>query len=124
MAAMKTIWKVLLGLAVILPMGAFVTGALAASASDDPAPRQTIQIRQPDPSRTASPTPSPTRSPSPTPTGRGADDRTDDHGDDQADDHADDEVEVVTPDYDDLDDHGGDDRTDDHGGHGGGGDDD
>lgn len=88
---MSAVWKALLGLAVVLPLGAYVAGSLAASAADDPRPRHTIQIRQPDPSRPAGP--SPTRSSGP---------------------------EVVVPGYHDLgDDHGGDDHGgDDHGGRG------
>lgn len=99
---MKTLWKVLLGLALVVPMGAYVVGSLAASAADDPAPRQTIEIREPDPTRT--PTATPTKQPSPTESA------------------GDDDVEVITP-YDDLgDDHGGD-RTgsDDNRGRGGSG---
>src|SRR6478609_4007623 len=83
---MKTVWKVLLGLALVVPMGAYVVGSLAASAADEPAPRQIIQIQEPDP--TPTPTPKPTKTPTPTPPS------TDD----------DDDVEVITPDYDDFDD--------------------
>lgn len=86
---MVTIWKVLLGLVLVVPMGAYVAGSLAASAADDPAPRQTIQIREPDPTSTPTSTPSPTRTAQP------------------------DDVEVITPDYDDFDDD--DDRGDDDG---------
>jgi hypothetical protein len=110
---MKTVWKVLIGLALVVPLAAYVVGSLAASASEDRAPRHTIQIEQPAPS----PTSRPTRTP-PSPTGP-------------------DEVEVITPhyeDFDDHDDHGdddgdhGDDRDDhggddEHSGHGGGDDD-
>ena len=97
---MKTVWKVLLGLAVVIPLTAYVVGSLAASAADDPAPRHTIEIREPSPSSTPSHTPShsprPSVSPSSSPTP---------------------EVEVITPSYDDLgDDHGGDGNS----GHGGG----
>jgi hypothetical protein len=123
-ADMKTMWKVLLGLVLVVPMGAYVVGSLAASAADDPAPRQTIEIREPDP--TSTPTPAPTRTSAPTPaptsTSTSKPERTDD-------------VEVITPDYDDFDakDDSGDDdggRSDKHGddhrddrhdsGHGGG----
>jgi hypothetical protein len=106
---MRTVWKVLLGLAVVLPLGAYVAGSLAASAADDPAPRTPIELRDPGPGRTTPPAPSHTPS-------------------------ASDEPEVITPSYDDLDDdhdddhggdrhgeddHGGDDhRGDDHGGRG------
>lgn len=94
---MKTVWKVLLGLALVVPMGAYVVGSLAASASEDPAPRHTIQIEGPER------TPAPTRTPRPTPTETGG-------------------VEVITPHYDDFDDHDdhGDDDGDDSSGHGGG----
>jgi hypothetical protein len=102
---MKTVWKVLLGLALVVPLCAFVAGSLAASASDDPAQRHTIQIQEPSPTRT--PTRSPTKTPTPTASPDG-------------------DVEVITPHYDDFgDDHGGDDSSghgggDDNSGHGGG----
>src|SRR6478752_2456049 len=100
---MKTLWKVLIGLALVVPMGAYVVGSLAASAADDPAPRQTIEIREPAPSPT--PTSPPTSRPSPSKTAEPDDD----------------EVEVITPDYDDVDDNddSGDDDGDDHRGRGG-----
>src|SRR6478735_11421110 len=85
---MKTVWKILLGLALVVPVGAYVVGSLAASAADDPAPRQTIQIQEPDP--TPAPSKTPTRTPPPAPTSTESDDD-------------DDDVEVITP-YDDLDD--------------------
>jgi hypothetical protein len=94
---MKTVWKVLLGLVLVVPLGAYVAGSLAASASDDPAPRPTIQIAEPSRTPTTTPSTTPSAPVSATP--------------------EDDDVEVITPGYDDLDDdHGG----DDHGGHGGG----
>jgi hypothetical protein len=104
---MKTVWKVLAGLALVVPMGAYVVGSLAASAADDPAPRQTIQIREPAPTPTPTPRPTPTSSPSPTRTPQ-----PEESGD----------VEVITPHYDDFDDDDdrGDDDGDDHSGHGGG----
>ena len=92
---MSTVWKVLVGLALVVPVGAYVAGSIAASASDDPAPRHTITIRESDPGTTQSPSPS-------RPAERS------------------DEVEVITPGYDDLDDHGGDDHghgADDPAGH-------
>ena len=96
---MRTVWKVLLGLAVVLPLGAYVAGSLAASAADDPAPRTPIELRDPGPGRTTPPAPSHTPS-------------------------ASDEPEVITPSYDDLDDdHGGDRHGGDHGGDDHGGDD-
>src|SRR6478735_3327275 len=102
---MSTVWKVLAALALVVPMGAYVVGSLAASATDGPPPRQTIEIREstPTPTPSSTPTPEPTSTPSPT---------------------DDDEVEVITPDYDDFDedDDHGDDDGDDHSGHGRGGD--
>ncbi|QWF20617.1 hypothetical protein KM427_16735 [Nocardioides sp. LMS-CY] len=126
--AMKPVWKILIALAVVVPMGAYVAGSLAASASNDPRPRETIQIQEPDPSTTpsAKPTRKPSEPPSPTGTpGRG------DDGEDDDDDSDDDDVEVIVPDYDDFDDHDDDgdddrrgrdhdDRDDDHSGRGGG----
>src|SRR4051794_6901057 len=103
---MKTIWKVLVGLALVVPMVAYVAGSLVASAADDPAPRQTIQIQQPGP--TPTPKPRPTRTTqSPQPPVES------------------DDVEVITPEYDDFDDHDdhGDDDGGDHGDDHGGGDD-
>ena len=61
---MNTVWKVLLGLALVVPMGAYVAGSLAASASDDPAPRQTIEIREPDPTPSLGPSVRPSAKPS------------------------------------------------------------
>jgi len=99
--AMKTIWKVLLGVAVVAPMLAYVVGSLAASATEQPPPRETIQIREPDPSSSGSASPSPSPRPSAT---------------------SDDDVEVIVPDYEDSDGHDdrGDDDGGDHSGHGGG----
>lgn len=111
---MSIVWKVLVGLALALPLGAFVAGALASSA-DEPAPRETIVIQD-----------APAR-----PDDRGMgdgrrndegrpehqDDRADaDAGDDDGDGDDGDDVEVVRPEPDTVD--------DDHSGPGGGGDDD
>lgn len=110
---MKKIWKVLIGLALVVPMVAYVAGSLVASAADDPAPRDTIQIRKTEPTSSATPssrpTKTPTGTPDPTPSGSADDD----------------DVEVITPDYDDFDDHDdhGDDDGEDHSGPGGGDDD-
>jgi hypothetical protein len=97
-ATMKTLWKALLALALLVPMGAYVAGSLVASAADDPAPRSPIVIK--DPGRSATPTGTPSSSPSPS-TGVGEieldpddlDDDSDDSGrdDDHGDDHGDDE---------------------------------
>ena len=95
---MTTVWKVLGGLALVVPLGAYVVGSLAASAADDPPPRETIVIQE---SATPDPTVDPTVASTPTPTPRtpGPDTRS----------TRPDEVEVITPDYDDFDD------RDDHG---------
>ena len=120
---MRTVWKIVIVLALVLPSGAFVAGSLAASSADQPTPRHTIVIRE----DAGSPSPSA----SPRRAGSSAD---------ASDDHPDRSVEVVTPTPGDLrDDHGGtsggghgsDDSgsgsgsghsggTDDSGGHGGG----
>ena len=57
--AMRSYWKVLLGLALVLPMGAYVAGSLVASASDEPEPRNPLIIEQSGPaSGNPEPTPS------------------------------------------------------------------
>ena len=102
---MSTVVKILVTLGLVLPLGAFVAGSLAASGADDPGPRPAIVI--PDsPSRSAAPGDdrSPSRGPS-------DDSSPDDHGG----------VGVITPSPDDLDDHGDDsgrdgEAGDDHGG--------
>jgi len=130
---MRILWKVLLGLALVVPMGAYVAGALAASSADSPAPRETIVIRDNGdsstrPARPATPDPSPTAS---TSTGVGRveldPDDLDSHDDDwgREDDHVG-EDHTDDPAHDSDDDHGGD-RRDDNSGHGsddGGGQDD
>lgn len=105
-------WKILLALAVVLPLGGFVVGSLASAADDDPLPRQPIVLRE-EPTGTP-PTDGPSRTPgaSPTPDGHGGDDNDDSNADD------DDDVPVVSPrpdehDRDDRDDR--DDADDDHG---------
>lgn len=87
---MRTVWKIVLVLALVLPTGAFVAGSLAASSADRPAPRHTIVIR--DEGRSPSTAASPRHDrPSAGASGRG-----------------DGTVEVVTPTPHDLrDDHGG-----------------
>lgn len=105
---MKTLWKTLLALALLVPMAAYVAGSLVASAADDPTPRPPIVIK--DAERPASPTsdPTPTEEPyaDPGPSGVGRveldpddiDDDSDDwgrgddedHGEDHGDDHPDD----------------------------------
>jgi hypothetical protein len=95
---MSTLVKIAVALAVVLPLGAFVVGSLAASGAEDPGPRQTIVLRDPP-----SPEGRASRSATPT-TGPG------DHGG----------TRVITPSPDDLDDHGDDSGRDgsgdDHGG--------
>src|SRR3954470_1976167 len=121
---MNRVWKVLLGLALVVPMGSYVAGSLAASATDEPTPRHTIVIRDADLSHAprASRSPSPS-TPGPSSSGgvgevRVDPDDLDDDGDDWGRD-LDDPMDDAT------DDHGGDnpshDATDDHGGddHGG-----
>lgn len=108
-------WKILLALAVVLPLGGFVVGSLASAADDDPLPRQPIVLRE-EPTGTP-PTDGPSRTPgaSPTPEGHGGDDNDDSDTDD------DDDVPVVSPrpdehDRDDRDDRDdADDADDDHG---------
>ena len=86
---MRTVWKIVIVLALVLPSGAFVAGSLAASSADRPSPRHTIVIRD----DSASAPPSPRRA------GPSAQ---------RSDDHPDRSVEVVTPTPGDLrDDHGG-----------------
>ena len=69
--AMPSFWKILLGLALVLPVGAYVAGSLVASASDDPEPRNPLIIEQSGPV---------SESPNPSPAGPsdGTDDGTDD----------------------------------------------
>ncbi|WP_460822293.1 hypothetical protein [Nocardioides ungokensis] len=95
MSAMNALVKTLIALGLVLPLGAYVAGSLAAVGADDPRPHDTIVIRD-SPTRSASPDVRPSPSARSTP---------DDHG----------RPEVVTPSVHDLgDDHGGD-----RGGHGG-----
>jgi hypothetical protein len=107
---MRTLWKVFLPLALVLPLGAFVAGSLVASATDDPPVRDTIVIRESG-ATPGTPTPSP------------SDDPTRDPADDP-DDTDDGDVETVTVEPDDVDDDS-DGRSDaypgeDHSGPGGG----
>ena len=108
---MSPVWKVLIALALVVPMVAYVAGSLVASAADDPAPRETIQIREPTRRRArAGLRPRAVGHARPTPS-QPADD---------------DDVEVITPTTttSTTDDDRGDDDGDDHSGHGGGGGDD
>lgn len=112
-------WKVIVGLLLTLPLGAYITGTLVASQADMPSERAPVVLdatpsdvgsaTPPPASEPATPRPSTTRSP-------------DDDGDDDDDGRGrgrgrggDDEVEPVRPTPRDVDDDG-DDRGDDHGG--------
>jgi hypothetical protein len=118
---MSTVWKVLVGLALALPLGAFVAGALVASSADEPAPRETIVI-QDAPSHPDDRRDDGRRNDDGRPGQQGDrhddDDAGDDRGDDEGGDSGDDDVEVVRPEPDTVDD-GADDLSD----PGGGGDD-
>lgn len=98
---MRTLSKVIAGLVLVVPMGAYVAGSLAASADSNPQPRQTIEIRPADSTPTKGPSEKPSAQPSGDHSGPGR------SGDD------DDDVEVITPEYDDFDSHD-DDHDDDH----------
>ncbi|NYJ00979.1 hypothetical protein HNR19_001677 [Nocardioides thalensis] len=94
-------WKILLALAVVLPLGGFVVGSLASAADDDPLPRQPIVLREGDESQ------APSDAPSPSPGPRSGESRNGSSDDDvnDPDDH------VVSPKpYEDGDDDSGDDH--------------
>jgi len=90
---MRTLPKIIAGLVLVVPMGAYVAGSLAASADSNPQPRQTIEIHPADSTPTKGLSEKPTAQPSGDHSGPG-------RGEDD-----DDDVEVITPDYDDFDDH-------------------
>lgn len=122
---MRTLWKILVPLALVLPLGAYLAGALVTSVADDPAPRRTIVIHRsappstaPQESRATRPRhAAPTQAPAGAPTTAGAA-RTGEAADDGP-------PEVVTPSPEDLaDDHGRDEHADDRGEDDGGGGDD
>lgn len=102
---MKPLLKIVLPLAVVLPLGGFVAGSLADTDGDDPPPRTPIILREDRSGSPAEPTGDPSQRPSDRRTGQ-------DDGDDG------DDVPVITPrpveDRDDADD--ADDRDDDGGG--------
>lgn len=77
---MKSWWKLLLSLAVVLPLAAYLTGSLVASAAVNQSPREVLRIDPPDR------TPPATGAPTGTPGAKSS-------GDD----------EVIIPEYDDLD---------------------
>lgn len=97
--------KVLLGLALGLPMGAYAVGSMVSSAADDPGRRAPI-ILEDAPTPRQDTVPGPTLRPSPEPT-RGDDDGDDE---DERDDEARNRPEVVVPSYADRDDDDDDDR--------------
>lgn len=104
-------WKVLLGLALVLPMGAYVAGSLMSSAADMPTPREPVIIRDADPS----PEPPPSRPRDEPPAG--GDDVPDDEPGDDVDDVDDNGLRIVTPEptrMDDDDDRDEDEDEDDH----------
>ena len=99
---MSTLVKIVVALGLILPLGAFVVGSLAAPGAEDPGPRPTIVLRD-APTRSASPHED--HSPADRPNGET-------HGG----------PEVVTPSVHDLgDDHGGRRGGNDSSGHSGSG---
>lgn len=103
---MTGIPKVLLGLALGLPMGAYAVGSIVSSAADDPGQRAPI-ILEDAPSPAQGTVPGATLTPSPDPTRPGDDD---DRDDDRDDDEARNRPEVVVPSYADRDDDDDDDR--------------
>lgn len=105
---MTGIAKVLLGLALGLPMGAYAVGSIVSSAADDPGQRPPI-ILEDAPSPAQGTVPGATLSPSANPTRPGDDDRDDDAAED---DEARNRPEVVVPTYADRDDDADDDDDD------------
>lgn len=117
---MSTFLKVLVGLLLTLPLGAYVAGTLVASQADIPDERDVVVVES---STTQGPS---TAQPSGTPSGRPDDDRTDrpddkggvrdhDRNDDKGGDRDDDDdadVRVIRPTPHDVDDDGDDDADD------------
>ena len=95
---MSTLWKVAIGLALVLPMLAYVAGSLVASGSTDLPRHDPVVIRDAPLQPTSTP---PTLTPRPDP-----------DPDDEDDDTDDDDVVVVTPKPTRVDDDDGDDRDD------------
>jgi len=96
---MSTLWKVAIGLALVLPMLAYVAGSLVASGSTDLPRHEPVVIRDAPLQPTSTP---PTLTPRPDP----------DPDDEDDDDTDDDDVVVVTPKPTRVDDDDGDDRDD------------
>lgn len=112
MSTMSKLWQVLLGLGLVLPLGGYVAGSLAATSAEDPAPRPRI-VLETSPAERPLPGATLSRSPDATP-GNDADNEDPDDGPDDADDA--DDIEVIVPqpgDLDDRDDDRDDDRNDD-----------
>ena len=93
--SMSSFWRVFVGLAIVLPIAAYVVGSLTVSAADDPAP--------PAPVRIADPTETPALPDERTTRANDDDDARDDDADDN-------EVRVVTPQPTRVDGDDGDDR--------------
>lgn len=106
---MTGIPKVLLGLALGLPMGAYAVGSIVSSAADDPARRAPI-ILEDAPAPAQGTVPGATLRPSADPASRPGDG---DDRDDRDDDEARNRPEVVVPSFVDRDDDDDDDDTDD-----------
>ena len=106
---MSRVWKIAVPLAVVIVVGGYAVGSLAASDLDDVTPRQPIVISDDaDTRHGAGDLPDDRRErPDQKDDQRGDDGRADDTDDD-------DDVAVVRPDVDDLDDDDGDDGDDDH----------
>jgi hypothetical protein len=115
MGVMGIAWKVVIGLALVLPMTAYVVGSLVAVADEPPQHEPIIveeQTQAPNPSR--SPSDKPTEKPS---------DKNPDRGDDHGGDDDDETPEVITPSPSEFDDDDDDDNSGQGRGRGRGGDD-
>ena len=103
---MRTVWKVLLGLAVTLPVASYVAGALTASQAEFPVERAPIVVRDASSAPSTGPTPQARRTRTTPPAARPSTDRPRSGNDVQRErgrDDARDEVQVVTPRPDDVD---------------------
>ncbi len=114
---MSAFWKVIVGLLVVLPVAAYVTGTLVTSQAEMPSERPPIVITDSPSDRPgASPTPGRGKSTSPKPTKRpagGDDDAGARGGDDGRRGGEDDDAQVIRPTPNDVDDDGDDDGGDD-----------